>query len=70
MKVNCPFLYSSMKRNRKDSADFENDFENPNFATFDLQYQIKSNTYLEPLFGHFHRLCLLTTKLSYIQLFK
>ena len=47
IKVNHPFLYSSMKKNHKDLADFltqKNGFENQNFAKFDLQYQIKSNT--------------------------
>ena len=37
------------------------------FAIFDLQYQIKPSTYLEP-FDLWS--CLLTTKLSYPQLFK
>ena len=40
IKVNLPFLYSSMKNNHKDSADFEVQ----NCATFDLQYKIEPNT--------------------------
>ena len=48
VKVVLPFLYTSMnKENRKIRLIFEieNDFENQNCAIFDLQYQIKPNTW-------------------------
>ena len=42
VKVDLPFLYSSMKKKIKIRLIF--DFINQNCAIFDLQYQIKPNT--------------------------
>ena len=74
IKVNPPFLYSSMKKKLVKIwliFDAENVFANQNFAVFDLQYQIKPNTQ-NNFMAVFIDLwpCLLTTKLSYTQLFK
>jgi hypothetical protein len=46
IKVVFPFLYSSKKKNQKDSANFwlRKMTENQNCAIFDIQYQIKPNT--------------------------
>ena len=47
VKVNLPFLYSSMKKKFIKIQlifDIDNAFENQNFDIFDLQYQIKPNT--------------------------
>ena len=49
IKVNIPFMYSSMKKKSK----YKNGLENQNFT--------KLTKYLEPFYGLFHRLLALFT---------
>ena len=53
IKVNCPFLHSSMKKNSQ--IHVENNYENQNFAIIFWPSIPNQTKYLEPFYGSFHR---------------
>ena len=62
IKVNCPFLYSSMKKNHKDWADFWH--RKMTLKIRILLYLTFNTKYLKPFYGRFHRPSLNSATLS------